>query len=335
MKNKMDHNDYLENKIILITGGTGSIGISLLDAILKTNCKSIRLMSNNEHELFLTEQKYGENPKLRFLLGDVRDQKRTNVATKNVDVVFHAAALKHVPICEYNPFDAVQTNVLGTQNMIESSIAANVEKFVFISTDKATSPLSTLGATKLLAERLTIASMVYGFSSNTIMYCVRFGNVLGTRGSVFKIFYDQIQDRKPITITSKEMTRFTMTIKEATELILSTIGIAKGGEIFILKMPVMKIIDLAKAMVEVFGKGNDFKIKEIGIRENEKIHEELISEEEALRTREIDNMFVIPPYYSKDYNKFPKLKIHYSSDSVEPVTIEKIKEFLKTNTFLD
>lgn len=331
----MTYSSYFTNKTILITGGSGSIGTALVDAILKTNCKSIRIMSNNEHELFLIKQKYGENSKLRFFLGDVRDRERTRLATNGADIVFHAAALKHVPICEYNPFDAVQTNVIGTQNMIESSIESNVEKFVFISTDKATSPLSTLGATKLLAERLTIASMAYGFSSNTIMYCVRFGNVLGTRGSVFKIFYDQIQDRKPITLTSKEMTRFIMTTKEATELILSTIGIAKGGEIFILKMLVIKIIDFAKAMIEVFGKGNDFKIKEIGIRENEKIHEELISEEEALRTREIDSMFVIPPYYSKDYNKFPKLKSRYSSDSVEPVTIEKIKELLKTSAFLD
>jgi UDP-N-acetylglucosamine 4,6-dehydratase/5-epimerase len=329
----MGYQDYLKNKTVLITGGTGSIGTSLLDSILKLECKSIRLMSNNEHELFLAKQKYGENSKLRFLLGDVRDRKRTNTATKNVDVVFHAAALKHVPICEYNPFDAVQTNVIGTQNMIESSIDANVEKFIFISTDKATSPLSTLGATKLLAERLTIASMAYGTTSNTIMYCVRFGNVLGTRGSVFEVFFNQIKEGKSITLTNKEMTRFTMTTNDATKLILSTMDIAKGGEIFVLKMPVMKMVDFANAMIELYGKEKEIEVKEIGMRENEKFHEELISEEESIRTKEINNLFVIPPHFSKEYDKYPKLKNKYSSDIIESMEVDDIKKMLQDNMF--
>lgn len=320
---------YLDNKTILITGGSGSIGSHLVKALLNTNCNSIRVLSNNEHELYLLQRKHSQNKKLRYLLGDVRDKDRLEIAVRGVDIVFHAAALKHVPLCENNPFDAIQTNVIGTQNMIEASITANVEKFVFISTDKAANPLSTLGATKLLAERLTIAAMSYRGTSRTIMYSVRFGNVLGTRGSVVELFYNQIKNNKPVTITDKNMTRFTMTPTQAVELILSTVERAKGGEVFVLKMNVMKIVDLVKAMIELYSSDKQHKIIDIGIREGEKMHEELITEEEVGRAREWDNMYVIPPYGSTTYDHLPKLQTSYSSKLAEPLNVEQIKNDVK------
>ncbi|MEM3172002.1 MAG: polysaccharide biosynthesis protein [Candidatus Nitrosotenuis sp.] len=327
----MSEISFLENKTILITGGSGSIGSYLVDALMKTNCKTIRVLANSEYELYTLQKKYGNNRKLRFLLGDVRDKGRLIVASEGVNIVFHAAALKHVPLCEFNPFDAIQTNVIGTQNMIEACIHSDVEKFVFISTDKAASPQSTLGATKLLAERLTISAMAYRRSlSKPIMYCIRFGNVLGTRGSVLELFLEQVHDGKPLTITDKEMTRFTMTQKDAVNLILSTVNIAQGGEIFVLKMKAMKIIDLARAVIELYSKNpQKHEIIETGIREGEKLHEDLISREEVHRVREFDSMYVIPPQNSKAYDQLPSLKSPYSSNLNDFMSIDSIKSMLK------
>ena len=320
---------YFDKKIILVTGGSGSVGSQLVSALLNTNCKTIRILSNNEHELYLLQNKYPNEKKLRFLLGDIRDKERLFVATEDVDIVFHAAALKHVPLCEYNPFDAVQTNVVGTQNIIEACKHSNVKKFVFISTDKAASPQSTLGATKLLAERLTISSLSYRTSLEYIAYCVRFGNVLDSRGSVVDLFYNQIKQKKPITITDKKMTRFTMTPQEAVNLILSTVELAKGGEVFVLKMKVMRIIDLVQAMIELYGKNGKIEITEIGKRQGEKLHEELISDAEISRTKEFENMYVIPSFDSSFYDKFSTLKSPYTSDSAEPMTVKEIKSLLQ------
>jgi len=320
--------DYFNGKTILITGGTGSIGSHLVKKLVQTNCKTIRVLTNNEHELYNLQNKYDKNPKMRYLLGDIRDKERLVVATDGVDLVFHAAALKHVPICEHNPLDAIRTNVIGTQNIIEASIESNVEKFAFISTDKAASPLTTLGATKLLAERLTIASISYR-SKTPILYSVRFGNVLWSRGSVAELFLNQIRHGQPLTVTDENMTRFTMTADEAIDLILSTSKIAKGGEVFVLKMKVMKIIDLAKAMIELYGSGNQYEIKQTGIRQSEKMFEELITSEEAKRSREINNMYVIPQYDTGMYDGYPKLDSPYSSSSVEPMSVKEIQEMLQ------
>lgn len=318
-------------KTILITGGSGSIGSYLTEAILQTDCKVVRVLSNNEYELFKLEKKFPDSKKLRLFLGDIRDKDRLRVAVDGVDIVFHAAALKHVPLCEFNPFDAIQTNVLGTQNMIEACIQSNVEKFVFISTDKASSPLSTLGATKLLAERLTISAMAYRRSlTRPIMYCIRFGNVIGTRGSVLELFMEQVRNNEALTITNNEMTRFTMTKKEAVELILSTVGIAKGGEIFVLKMKALKILDLAKAVISLYSKNaQEHKVIETGIRDGEKLHESLITKEEVSRFREYDGMYVLPPPNSEEYNNLPKLETNYSSEQDKMMSINEIEDMLK------
>ena len=318
-----------EDKTILITGGSGSIGSYLVEKLVDLNCKSIRILSNNEHELYELEKRYEKNDKLRYLIGDIRDRKRLEVATDGTDIVFHAAALKHVPICEYNPLDAVQTNVIGTQNVIEACAQSKVKKFIFISTDKAAGPLSTLGATKLLAERLTISSGIYRSSIDPISYCVRFGNVFGSRGSVVELFMQQIKEKKEITITDEKMTRFFMSHQDAANLILSTVDRAKGNEIFVLKMKVMKIYDLAKAMIEIYGSNQDISIVKTGIRQGEKLHEELITHDESTRVREIDDMYVIPNFNSHDYDSYPRLKTAYSSNNVTPMTIDEIKDYLK------
>lgn len=321
-------------KTILITGGSGSIGSYLTEAILQTDCKVVRVLSNNEYELYTLEKKFPNSKKLRLFLGDIRDKERLRVAADGADIVFHAAALKHVPLCEFNPFDAIQTNVIGTQNMIEACIQANVEKFVFISTDKASSPLSTLGATKLLAERLTISAMAYRRSlTRPIMYCIRFGNVIGTRGSVLELFMEQVRSNEALTITNNEMTRFTMTKKEAVELILSTVEIAKGGEIFVLKMKALKIWDLAKAVISLYSKNaQEHKIIETGIRDGEKLHESLITKEEISRFREYDGMYVLPPPNSEEYNNLPKLETNYSSEQDNMMSINEIEDMLKNTS---
>ena len=328
----MYDSSIFKGKTILITGGSGSIGSYLVEELLKTECSAIRILTNSEYELFKIQKKYDKNKKLRFLLGDVRDKERLMVATDGVNIVFHAAALKHVPFCEFNPFDAVQTNVIGTQNIIEVSIRNNVEKFVFISTDKAANPLSILGATKLLSERLTISAMAYRRSlSKPIMYCVRFGNVLGTKGSVMELFLEQVKNNKPLTITHRDMTRFTMTKKEAVNLILSTVGIAKGGEIFVLKMKAMKIKDLAQALIELYSSDpKNHDVVEIGIRDGEKLNEDLITLDETSKVKEFKGMFVIPPSNSHYYDEFSLMKSkNYSSNVGELMSIDEIKSMIK------
>lgn len=323
---------FFKDKTILITGGSGSIGSYLVEELLKTDCKAIRVLTNSEYELFGIQKKYGFNKKLRFLLGDVRDKERLNVASDGVNIVFHAAALKHVPLCEFNPFDAIQTNVIGTQNMIEACIRNDVDRFVFISTDKAANPSSTLGATKLLSERLTISAMAYRRSlSKPIMYCVRFGNVLGTRGSVTELFFEQIKHNKPLTITHNDMTRFTMTKQEAVDLILSTVSIAKGGEIFVLKMKSMRIKDLAQALIDLYSPNpKSHNITEIGIRDGEKLHEDLITPDEIPKVKEMNGMYVIPPTNSNYYDKLPSIKTEeYSSKLCSFMSPDEIKSMLK------
>ena len=289
--------DYYKKKIILVTGGVGSIGSQLVKELIKFNPKSIRVLDNNETGLFDLERNL--NSKLiRPFIGDIRDKERLKRAVEGVNIVFHAAALKHVPLCEYNPFEAIKTNVIGTQNLIEVSIDENVEKFITISTDKAVNPINVMGSTKLLSERLTISSNYYKGKKNTALSCVRFGNVLDTRGSVIPIFRDQILNGNNITITDNEMTRFVMKISDATCLILKAAKLASGGEIFILKMPVVKISDLAEVMIEKYkypNAGKKFDIKIIGKRMGEKLYEELMTEEESENAYEDNHMFILRP----------------------------------------
>jgi len=286
-----------KGKNILITGGTGSIGMGLAKQLIKYNPKEIRIFSNDENSIFEAKENLGGNHIYKFMVGDVRDKDRLNLAIRNVDIVYHTAAMKHIEICEENPFDAVKTNVVGTSNILESSIIEGIEKFVFISTDKATNPTSTLGGSKLLAERLTLDAGTYSGKSQTKFAIVRFGNVLGSRGSVFQIFQKQIRMKKPLTVTDKNMTRFIMSISDAASMILHVTKILTGGEIYILKMPSIRIEDLAKGMLHVYGSRfpdyrNTSSLK-ITKPRGERFHELLISKEEIPYCHDMGDMYKV------------------------------------------
>jgi len=288
-------------KRILVTGGTGSIGSELVKKLLQCDPTVVRVFSNDENAQFELEQELQEYSKsLRFLVGDVRDKERLKRAAENIEIVFHAAALKHVPLCEYNPFEAIKTNVIGTQNLLEVSIDENVEKVITISTDKAVNPANVMGATKLLAERLTIAANYYRGFKRTVFSCVRFGNVLASRGSVVQLFEKQIQNGGPVTLTHPNMVRFVMSMNKAVELVLKAAQIAKGEEIFVFKMPALRIRHLAEVMIQRLApkygyKPKEIDIKIIGKRKGEKLYEELMTEDEAMNAFETEDMLVVLP----------------------------------------
>lgn len=290
--------NFYTGKQILVTGGTGTIGSSLVERLLTYQPKVIRVFDNNEYRLFeLSQQK---NPKLRPLLGDVRDYERLKKAMDNIDIVFHAAALKHVELSEFNAYEVVKTNVVGTQNLLHAAIEMAVDRVTVISTDKAVNPVSTMGATKLLAEKLTVSAAYQRGGSKTKFAVVRFGNVLGSNGSVVPVWLDQIKENKAVTITNSEMTRFIMLPNHAIDLVLKASAKASGGEIFILKMPSVLITDLAKATIAYYSKKFEvnpkkIKILEIGSKQGEKLHEELIAEQELSRLYETKDMYVVLP----------------------------------------
>ena len=325
MKNmNLDLSRELKGKNILITGGTGSIGIGLAKQLVKYNPKEIRIFSNDENSIFEAKENLGVNRIYKFMIGDVRDKDRLNLAIRNVDIVFHAAAMKHIEICEDNPFDAVKTNVIGTSNILESSIIEGIEKFVFISTDKATNPTSTLGGSKLLAERLTLDAGTYVRKDKTKFAIVRFGNVLGSRGSVFPIFQNQLKMQKPLTVTDKSMTRFIMSISDAASMILEVTKILKDGEIYILKMPSIRIEDLAKGMLHVYGLRfpdyrNTSSLK-ITKPRGERFHELLITKEEMPYCHDIGNMYKI----SKTENKKQLPYKEFSSETASRISQSKL-----------
>jgi FlaA1/EpsC-like NDP-sugar epimerase len=333
-------NSMFKGKTILVTGGVGSIGKEIIKELLKLDPCVVRVFDNNEAGLFELEKEV-RHPALRSFLGDVRDKDRLKRAVEGVDVVFHAAALKHVPICEYNPFDAIKTNVIGTQNLIDVSLDEEVERVIVISTDKAANPNNVMGATKLLAERLTAAANVYKGPRKTIFTCVRFGNVMASSGSVMPVFEDQIKKGGPLTLTDKSMTRFMMPAIDAVKLVFKAVELSKGGEVFILKMPSMRIIDLAEIMVEELApkygfSPKDIKIKEVGPRPGEKIHEELMTKEEAHNALEMENMFVILPqlvltgyrYPSYMYRESKPAKVKEYSSAEKPLAKKEVKKFM-------
>lgn len=301
--------DQLRDKQILVTGGCGSIGSHLVERLLTYDPETIRILDNSESDLFEMQSAYAEySDTLRFLLGDVRERDRLNLAIENIDVVFHCAALKHVGLNEYNPFETIQTNVQGTQNVIRSSLEEEVDSFVGISTDKASNPTSVMGATKLLSERLVIAANTYKGSRDTSFNCVRFGNVLGSSGSVVPVFLDQIQNGGPLTVTNPDMTRFIMPVKEAVDLIFEAHEQMGSGEIYVFKMPAFRLEDLADAMREAFApvygyQASEIDTETIGPRPGERIHEKLISTDEMAYANEQEEMFVLHPQIELDESR--------------------------------
>ena len=291
--------DYYKGKKILVTGGAGSIGSQLVRELLHHNPAIVRVLDNNETGLFDLEKELNSES-VRILIGDVRDRERLIMAMEGTDIVFHAAALKHVPLCEFNPFDAVKTNVLGTQNVLEAALINDVGKVINVSTDKAVSPTNVMGATKLLTERLTISANHYKGKKKTVFSSVRFGNVLNSRGSVIPLFLSQIRNGGPVTVTHKDMTRFYMDIPTAVNLILHAGSKAQGRELFILKMPALNILDLAKTMIKECARScnrdpKTIKIRMVGKRSGEKLFEELMTDDEFSRAYENDSMYIIGP----------------------------------------
>jgi len=329
-----------EGKRILVVGGTGSIGSALARALLNRKPSVIRILSNDENGLFEMQRELGERRDLRFLLGDVRDQDRLKLAMRDIDIVFHAAALKHVPISEYNPFEVVRTNVIGTQNLLEAAIWGGVEKFVFISTDKAVNPANTLGASKLLCEKLVLDAASYRGPKLAAFSCVRFGNVLASRGSVTNVFASQIAKGGPVTVTDKRMTRFVMLLEDAVTLLLKAAEIFHGSEIFVLKMNGARILDLAQAMTDELApkygiNPKTVAIEEIGSRPGEKLHEDLMTEDEASRSYESGDLYVILPS-KEDVRLYPEFEpakiISYTSKNVKLLNYAELRELCRKIT---
>lgn len=278
----------LRDKDILITGGTGSFGNKCTEVLLRDGPpRRLIIYSRDELKQYEMRQRFSD-PCMRFFIGDVRDRDRLNRAMDNVDIVIHAAALKHVPACEYNPFEAVKTNILGAVNIVDAAIDNQVDRVIALSTDKAVNPVNLYGATKLCAEKLFVQGNAYSGTRGTTFSCVRYGNVVASRGSVIPLFVQQ-RETGAITVTDRRMTRFWITLDQGVGFVLRCLDIMKGSEIFVPKIPSMNIMDL----VEAIAPGCDTKIT--GIRPGEKIHEVLISEDEGRRTSEFDDMFIITP----------------------------------------
>ncbi|UTB33101.1 MAG: polysaccharide biosynthesis protein [Methanobacterium sp. ERen5] len=320
--------NFYKNKTVLVTGGSGSIGREIVKKLLEVDVDTLRIFDNNETALFDLEQELNSK-RIRTFIGDVRDKDRLNRAFENVDVVFHAAALKHVPLCEYNPFDAVKTNVLGTQNVLDAALDNNVEKVIMVSTDKAVNPINVMGATKLLSERLTISANYYRGNKKTKFSCVRFGNVLNSRGSVIPTFKKQIQNGGPVTITDPNMTRFIMHIPDAADLILKAGQIAQGKEIFILKMQAVNIVDLAEVMIENLAPNygylrEEINIDIIGTRIGEKMYEELMTDNETYYAVDDGELYILNSNKQINFDN----NIEYNSNSVEKLSKTQINEII-------
>ncbi len=287
------------NKVILVTGGTGSIGSAIIRELYKYKPQQIRIFSRDETKQFYLQHEFlklGTTVDIRFLIGDIRDKDRLDKAMSGVDFVFHGAALKHVPFCEYNPFEAVQTNVYGTQNVIDLAIKHDVDNVIAISTDKAVYPNSIMGTTKLLMEKMVLSTRWYLGEANTKFSIVRFGNVLNSRGSVLPLWLSQIKSGGPLTITDPKMSRFFMSLGDAVELIIQAATMMHGQEIFVLKMKQRTIADMAQETIKRSSDGKKIEIKIVGSREGEKMHEQLFTEEEKKYSFDLKNLMVIIPY---------------------------------------
>lgn len=316
-----------KNKTILVTGGTGTFGQKFAEIVLNEHHpKAIRILSRGELLQQQMRESFNDDKRLRFFIGDIRDEARLHRAMADVDIVIHAAALKIIPSCEYNPFEAVQTNILGTMNVIDIAIDNAVKKVLLISSDKSCSPSNLYGATKMVAEKLFIQGNNYRGHSATKLSAIRYGNVINSRGSVIPVFKAQ-KDNGMITITDERMTRFWLTIEEGVNFALNSLKIMEGGEIFIPKVKSMRIMDLADVIAP------NVKRNVIGIRPGEKLHETLITKEESRYTKEFDNYYVVDPEF--DYgNKLKEGKslsenFCYSSDTTKSLSKEELREAVK------
>ncbi|MCH9739726.1 MAG: polysaccharide biosynthesis protein [Epsilonproteobacteria bacterium] len=321
------------NKILLITGGTGSFGNAVLRRFLDTDIKEIRIFSRDEKKQDDMRKAYN-NPKLKFYLGDVRDKNSIKDAMRGVDYVFHAAALKQVPSCEFYPMQAVQTNVIGTANILDTCIDAGVKKVIVLSTDKAAYPINAMGISKAMMEKVAVAKSRNLDGEKTTICCTRYGNVMASRGSVIPLFIDQIRQGQEITITDPDMTRFMMSLDEAVELVLFAFNNGSNGDIFVQKSPAATIELLADTLRKLFGRP-DYPIKIIGIRHGEKKYETLLTSEEKVKSVDMDNYFkVLPDTRDLNYGQFVEEgevvvdDKEYNSDNTYSLNEEELKGML-------
>jgi len=324
-----------DGKKILITGGTGSLGKALTKRLLKTDVETIRIFSRDELKQVQMQSEF-DDKRIRFLIGDVRDKERLLRAFEDIDIVVHAAALKHVPVAEYNPFEAVKTNVYGSENVLNACLDKNVELALAIGTDKAVSPFNTYGATKLLMEKLFISGNYYKGKQreNLKFLCVRYGNVLGSRGSIVPTLSKQVLDGKKITITDPNMTRFNITMTQALDLIFRAIKNGDGGQVFIPKLKAYRVEDMKDAIVDLMDAKNDVEV--ISVRPGEKFHEVLINKDEIRNSLESEMDYIIFDEKMNNKNSLPfaNLTDQYSSDKVELFTKYELKEILLAENLL-
>jgi len=319
-----------EKKVLLITGGTGSFGNAVMERFLDTDLKEIRIFSRDEKKQHDMRKLYN-NDKLKFFIGDVRDLSSLRNAMYGVDYIFHAAALKQVPSCEFFPLEAVKTNVLGTDNVLTAAIEAGVKKVICLSTDKAAYPINAMGISKAMMEKVFVAKSKTVDSSRTLICGTRYGNVMASRGSVIPLFINQIKEGKPLTITNSEMTRFLMSLEEAVELVVFAFQNAIAGDIMVQKAPASTIGDLAVALKELFN--TDSEIKIIGTRHGEKVYETLLTKEEYLVAKDMGEFYRVPAdTRDLNYNKFyvegeKELSSNreYNSHNTKRLTVEEIK----------
>lgn len=346
----MNGRGFFSDKRLLVTGGCGTVGRELIRQLLKHHdVGELVCLDNNESELFFLEQQFMEHRNTQFFLADVRDQEKLTRIMQGIQVVFHTAAFKHVILCERSPFEAVQTNIWGVQNVIYGAIRNHVERVIFTSSDKAVNPTNVMGTSKLMGERLITAANNNLRDNRQIFISTRFGNVLGSRGSVIPIFKEQIRRGGPVTLTDPQMTRFIMSIEEAVRLVIDSAGLGCGGEVFITKMPVIYIKDLAEVMIHEFApryghQPEEISIEVIGTKPGEKMYEELMNSEETRRAWELDRYFVVMPAFtshlrrtSYDYPNLLSKQVDnpYNSSNEGAISQSQLTNFLKENGLLD
>lgn len=323
----------MEQKCLLITGGTGSFGHAVLRRLLSMNVREVRIFSRDEKKQEDMRLAFDEK-RLKFHIGDVRNYDSISQALKGVDYVFHAAALKQVPSCEFYPLEAVRTNVLGAENVMNAAIANHVERIVLLSTDKAVYPINAMGMSKAMMEKLMVAKARMQLNGDTVVCATRYGNVIGSRGSVIPLFVRQLREGKPLTVTDPEMTRFLMSLEDSSELVLKAFELGRQGDIFVQKSPASTIGDLAQALNEAFGKQNPIKV--IGTRHGEKLYETLVSREEMARVENIGRYYRIPAdnrdlnydrYVFEGEHRISEMN-DYTSHNTERLRVEKVKEML-------
>ena len=329
-------------KTVAVTGACGTIGAELVRQLVESPAEEIICLDNNETELFFQLEQYRSSGKVTCHLADIRDREGLKLRLQGVDVVLHAAALKHVGLCEDSPSQAIQTNILGTQNVIDAALSNRVERIIFTSSDKAVNPTNVMGTSKLMGERLITAAAATNRDATTVFASTRFGNVLGSRGSVVPLFRQQIAAGGPVTLTDPEMTRFIMTLQEAAALVLDSVWLATGGEVMVTKMPVARIEDIADVMASILSPEQKIDVKIIGAKPGEKMYEELMNDEEVRRTWEYLDFFIIPSAFADlsenaySYLKnCPKPDRPYNSSHETNMTRDEVESYFSEKKVLD